>query len=419
MVILRSLSGVALALLLATCARAGDDTLDASAPDDAATGAIRVYQHYLSDLRHARCRFTPSCSEYAAQSIARYGLLDGSARAADRLMRCNASATGSYPRGENGTLLDPVGDEPAPPGAVWAPGWLRLAPEAERPPVADTVAAERRVRIEETVAFAVRLEQRGERAAAAIETQRAAALAGSAAADAWAFDRIGAVAARSGDALGAEAAYLTSAMLTLNEAQRSRAVYRAATARFDGGSFAACERLLADRTLLAVAAETTAAARAGRPAFSHVETLAALANMGLGDWDGARDRFFSALASVAPDDTTRGRIATLAGFVAQGPGLPQRSGTVAGALSAVIPGSGQMYAGRTADGVRHLLFNAALILTTVSFARGEHVPAAILTGSLALPFYLGNIRGASATARRFNRQHRLELLGRAIAASAR
>jgi putative membrane protein insertion efficiency factor len=422
--ILRAATVALLALGLAARARAGESESGRSAPDDAATGAIRVYQHYLSDLRHARCRFTPSCSEYAAQAIARYGLIDGSARAADRLMRCNASAVGAYPSGEGGTLRDPVGDEPAPAGVIWAPGWLRLGPEPEMPPVADTVGADRRVRLGETVAFARRLEQRGERASAATEYQRAAMLAGLARADAWAFDRIGAGAARAADALGAEAAYLTAAMLSPDEAQRAREVYRAATSRFDGGSFAACERLLADRTLVAPAPESSGVRREGRPDAAHVEALGGLANLGLGDWDVARARFASAhtlaaLASPAPDDTTRRRIETLAGFVEQGPRLPRRSPVLAGTISAVLPGSGQLYSGRGSDGLRHLLFNAAMILTTISFARGEHVPAAILTGSLALPFYIGNIRGAADSAKRFNRERRLELLGRAIDRSAR
>jgi len=36
-----------------------------------------------------------------------------------------------------------------------------------------------------------------------------------------------------------------------------------------------------------------------------------------------------------------------------------------------------------------------------------------------VPFYLGNVRGASASAKRFERDRRLELLGQAIEASAR
>jgi len=412
-----TLAAALLSIALLPHASVGATDSGDAAPDEAATGAIRVYQRYISDLRHARCRFTPSCSEYAAQAITRYGLVDGSARAADRLMRCNASAVGAYPRGEGGTLRDPVGDDTPPAGVVWAPGWLRLAPEPDRPPVADSVGLLRRARIDETVAFALRLEKRGERADAAVEFQRAGMLAGLAEADAWAFDRIGAGAARAGDALAAEAAYLTAAMLTEDEAHRARAVYRAATSRFDGGSFSACGRLLADRTL--VLADSASAAREGWPSAAHVEALGGLAEMGLGNWDLARTRFAHAIATPASGDTERRRITTLDGFVDKGPRLPQRSSTLAGTMSAVIPGSGQAYSGRVTDGLRHLLFNTVMILATVSFARGEHVPAAILTGALELPFYLGNIRGASASAKRFDRDRRLEHLGQAIEASAR
>jgi hypothetical protein len=156
----------------------------------------------------------------------------------------------------------------------------------------------------------------------------------------------------------------------------------------------------------------------GRPAAAHVEALGGLAAFGLGDWDAARARLERA-HTLATDDTTRRRIEALTTFVAQGPRLAHRSSGLAGTLSAVLPGSGQMYSGRWSDGFRHLMFNAVLILTTVSFARGEHVPAAILTGALAIPFYTGNIRGAVSSAKRFDREHRLELLGRAIEASSR
>ena len=38
-----------------------------------ALGLIRLYQHTLSRLLPAACRFTPSCSEYGYEAVARYG----------------------------------------------------------------------------------------------------------------------------------------------------------------------------------------------------------------------------------------------------------------------------------------------------------------------------------------------------------
>ncbi|HYY10102.1 MAG TPA: membrane protein insertion efficiency factor YidD [Kineosporiaceae bacterium] len=50
--------------------------------------AIRVYQREISAHRRPVCRFTPSCSEYAAQAVDRHGAVRGSVLAARRLLRC-------------------------------------------------------------------------------------------------------------------------------------------------------------------------------------------------------------------------------------------------------------------------------------------------------------------------------------------
>ena len=52
-------------------------------------GAIRLYQRTLSKLLPPACRFVPSCSEYAAEAIERYGTTRGCALAARRLARCH------------------------------------------------------------------------------------------------------------------------------------------------------------------------------------------------------------------------------------------------------------------------------------------------------------------------------------------
>jgi putative membrane protein insertion efficiency factor len=60
---------------------------------------IRGYQLGISPLLPAACRYTPTCSAYAAEAIRRHGALRGSWLATRRLLRC-------HPWG--GTGHDPV-----------------------------------------------------------------------------------------------------------------------------------------------------------------------------------------------------------------------------------------------------------------------------------------------------------------------
>jgi len=50
--------------------------------------AVRAYQWCISPLLPPSCRFHPSCSEYAAEALARHGALRGSGLALRRVCRC-------------------------------------------------------------------------------------------------------------------------------------------------------------------------------------------------------------------------------------------------------------------------------------------------------------------------------------------
>jgi uncharacterized protein len=61
-----------------------------------AVGLVRGYQWLISPLLPSRCRFAPTCSEYAAQAVAEHGLVRGAALALRRIGRCHPFHPGGY-----------------------------------------------------------------------------------------------------------------------------------------------------------------------------------------------------------------------------------------------------------------------------------------------------------------------------------
>lgn len=52
-------------------------------------GLIAAYRLLVGPLLPPACRFYPSCSEYASESVTRHGPLKGSWRAILRLLKCH------------------------------------------------------------------------------------------------------------------------------------------------------------------------------------------------------------------------------------------------------------------------------------------------------------------------------------------
>ena len=64
---------------------------------------IRIYQCCLSPLLGERCRFYPSCSQYAMDALKARGILAGLWLASKRVCRCHTGCEGGY---------DPVEQKP-------------------------------------------------------------------------------------------------------------------------------------------------------------------------------------------------------------------------------------------------------------------------------------------------------------------
>jgi len=57
---------------------------------------LQLYKRTLSPLLGQRCRFDPSCSDYAGIAIARFGSARGGVLAAWRLARCQPLCRGGF-----------------------------------------------------------------------------------------------------------------------------------------------------------------------------------------------------------------------------------------------------------------------------------------------------------------------------------
>ena len=68
---------------------------------------IRLWQLLVSPLLGERCKYYPSCSEYAAQAIQRFGILRELVLAGWRLLRCNPWSHGGFDPVEDQRLFKP------------------------------------------------------------------------------------------------------------------------------------------------------------------------------------------------------------------------------------------------------------------------------------------------------------------------
>lgn len=57
---------------------------------------IRFYQRHISPALGPHCRYVPTCSQYAAEAIRKYGALKGGFLALRRILRCHPFSSGGY-----------------------------------------------------------------------------------------------------------------------------------------------------------------------------------------------------------------------------------------------------------------------------------------------------------------------------------
>lgn len=133
--------------------------------------------------------------------------------------------------------------------------------------------------------------------------------------------------------------------------------------------------------------------------------------MNKGEWAQA-SRAWNDVYSTYPESSFAKVSDKLARMVKNADTLPLRSPTVAAALSALVPGSGQVYSGRMADGLYTFVGIVMLGSATFYYADQERYEVAIPVGVLSLFFYGNGIYQSIQSAQVFNVQHEAQFRNR-------
>jgi tetratricopeptide (TPR) repeat protein len=272
-------------------------------------------------------------------------------------------------------------------------------------------------RIREDAAFADALAAAGDCDRAVTEYKRVAFVAGTDETVLWSFFKIGDCYFANEDWDRAASAYAETARLAPEVSEKNAAYYMAAASHFNAGEYKqtiAClnrcileDRVRANTSLLEGEAagnprgQNPEEAPGTDPEYEDVCFLRGLSTMASGDWPESVASFASAAAACA-DSMCKGRALVLARRAGEGASLPAKHPHLAAGFSAVLPGSGQVYAGRAYDGFRHLVFDGLLIFTIYQLADDDLWGAAYLVAGITLPFYVGNIVGAKRSAEQYN-----------------
>ncbi|MBD3380202.1 MAG: membrane protein insertion efficiency factor YidD [Candidatus Omnitrophica bacterium] len=57
---------------------------------------LALYKKYISPFLPRSCKFSPTCSEYSAEAITRYGVFKGAVMSLWRILRCNPFSRGGF-----------------------------------------------------------------------------------------------------------------------------------------------------------------------------------------------------------------------------------------------------------------------------------------------------------------------------------
>jgi putative membrane protein insertion efficiency factor len=373
--------------------------------EEAASGLmvamVRFYQDVFRRSIASDCQFHPSCSNYAIEAMALYGPIQGLMMTADRLQRCHWMTGRSYPvialketcprcpqLHSIYKLIDHPSSNsiahlaPAPPRGVLArqdSPLLRRIAEAARARALTAAIDERNL-----FEFALDLALQSDYFRAVTELKRLLSnhSASALAADARLLTAICTIFAGRED----EAVRALDSSIEADPDLDSLRIYLLAYAHFARLRFDEASRLL------------SAAPRTDPAWRRDCLHLNGLAHIAMGRYEEAREGADHRLAALL--DRARQ--------------LPSRSPLLSGALSGVLPGTGQLICGRPGDAAAALVLTGAFGAATWEAVEEDLPIVAGLTAVVGLIFYVGNVYGGVNAAHRYNEEARLGFYREAI-----
>ena len=57
---------------------------------------IKIYRKKISPMYPPRCKYVPTCSQYALEAIEKYGIIKGGLMSIWRILRCNPFSRGGF-----------------------------------------------------------------------------------------------------------------------------------------------------------------------------------------------------------------------------------------------------------------------------------------------------------------------------------
>lgn len=115
------------------------------------------------------------------------------------------------------------------------------------------------------------------------------------------------------------------------------------------------------------------------------------------DWQRAR----RALGRISPAGRQRRDVVALAHHLAQSDAIARKSPALAGTLS-IVPGGGQLYCGRYADGLAALIVNGGLFWAAYESFDNDLNALGGMLSLVGIGFYTANIYGAISSAHKYN-----------------